>query len=382
MSAPIPERLLLGPGPSNVSPRVRQALTTPILGHLDPAFLQVMDETMDLLRQVFRTRNELTIPISGTGSAGMEAAIVNLVEPGDPVVVAIAGYFGERMAEVARRAGAEVVPVQAEWGRLVDPAAVEEAVRRSGARVVAAVHVETSTGILQPIPPLADVARRCEALLVVDAVASLGGVPLDVDGWGIDLCYSGSQKCLSVPPGLAPLTAGGRARARIAARRTRARSWYLDLSLLQTYWGAERIYHHTAPVSMIYALREGLRVVAEEGLEARCARHRNNAETLCQGLEQMGLRLFVQEGYRAPTLTTVGVPEGIDDLAVRRRLLQEHNIEIAGGLGPLRGKVFRIGLMGEGSTARNVRTFLAAFEAALRAEGFRGGQEYTHVSPG
>jgi len=371
MSTAIPERLLLGPGPSNVSPRVLQALTTPILGHLDPAFLQVMDETMDLLRRVFRTRNELTIPISGTGSAGMEAAIVNMVEPGESMVVAIAGYFGERIAEMARRAGAEVVPARADWGTIVDLQAVEEAVRRSGARVIAAVHVETSTGILQPLPPLVDVARRYDALLLVDAVASLGGVPLDVDELGIDVCYSASQKCLSVPPGLAPLTASARARARMAERRTKVQSWYLDLSMLQTYWGTERIYHHTAPVTMIYGLREGLRLVVEEGLEARWERHRRAAQTLWQGLQRLGLRLYVPEEQRAPTLTTVAVPVGVDDLAVRRRLLQDHNIEIAGGLGPLRGKVFRIGLMGEGSTAGNVHTFLAAFDAALRAEGWR-----------
>jgi alanine-glyoxylate transaminase/serine-glyoxylate transaminase/serine-pyruvate transaminase len=369
----IPQRLLLGPGPSNVSPRVLQAMISPVLGHLDPAFLQVMDETMELLRQVFRTQNDLTIPISGTGSAGMEAALVNLLEPGDCVVVAIAGYFGERMAEMARRAGAEVIPVQADWGHIVDPAAVEEAARRTEPRMIAAVHVETSTGVLQPIPPLVEVARRVEALLVVDAVASLGGVPLDVDSCGIDLCYSGSQKCLSVPPGLAPVTVGERARTRLAARRTRVQSWYLDLSLLQTYWGAERVYHHTAPVTMIYALREGLRHVVEEGLESRWERHRRSAEALWAGLEEMGLRLYVDADHRAPTLTTAEVPDGIDDLAVRRRLLAEHSIEIAGGLGPLRGKVFRVGLMGEGSTGGNVLTFLAAFKAALRAEGYRGG---------
>ena len=371
MTAPVPERLLLGPGPSPVPQRVLQAMASPVLGHLDPAFLEVMDETMDLLRKAFRTTNSLTIPISGTGSAGMEAGVMNLLEPGDRIVVAVAGYFGERIAEMSRRVGADVVTVPTEWGRSVDPRAVEDAVRAAPTRVLAAVHVETSTGVLQLLPPLAQIARAHGALFFVDAVTSLGGVELRVDDWGLDLCYSGSQKCLNAPPGLAPITAGERVRAHLAARRTKVPSWYFDLSLLSTYWGADRVYHHTAPVSMVYAMRESLRMIHEEGLEARWARHRTNAAMLWQGLEEMGLRLLVPVEHRAPTLTTVVVPDGVNDGAVRKRLLQEYNIEIAGGLGPLKGKIFRIGLMGAGSTPRNVLTFLAALQAALTAEGFK-----------
>jgi alanine-glyoxylate transaminase/serine-glyoxylate transaminase/serine-pyruvate transaminase len=371
MTAPVPERLLLGPGPSPVPQRVLQAMASPVLGHLDPAFLEVMDETMALLRKAFQTTNSLTIPISGTGSAGMEAGVMNLLEPGDRIVVAVAGYFGERIVEMARRVGAEVVTVPTEWGRPVDPRAVEDAVQLRPTRVLAAVHVETSTGVLQPLPPLAEIARAHGALLFVDAVTSLGGVELRVDDWGIDLCYSGSQKCLNAPPGLAPITAGEGVRARLASRRTKVPSWYFDLSLLSTYWGADRVYHHTAPVSMVYAMRESLHIIHEEGLEARWARHRANAAMLWQGLEEMGLRLLVPAEHRAPTLTTVVVPDGVNDGAVRKRLLQEYNIEIAGGLGPLKGRIFRIGLMGAGSTPRNVLTFLAALQAALTAEGFK-----------
>lgn len=346
-------------------------MASPVLGHLDPAFLEVMDETMDLLRKAFQTTNSLTIPISGTGSAGMEAGVMNLLEPGDRIVVAVAGYFGERIAEMSRRVGADVVTVPTEWGRPVDPRAVEDAVRAAPTRVLAAVHVETSTGVLQLLPPLAQIARAHGALFFVDAVTSLGGVELSVDDWGLDLCYSGSQKCLNAPPGLAPITAGERVRAHLASRRTKVPSWYFDLSLLSTYWGADRVYHHTAPVSMVYAMRESLRMIHEEGLEARWARHRTNAAMLWQGLEEMGLRLLVPVEHRAPTLTTVVVPDGVNDGAVRKRLLQEYNIEIAGGLGPLKGKIFRIGLMGAGSTPRNVLTFLAALQAALTAEGFK-----------
>jgi alanine-glyoxylate transaminase/serine-glyoxylate transaminase/serine-pyruvate transaminase len=372
--APVPERLLLGPGPSPVPQRILQAMASPVLGHLDPAFLAVMDETMTLLRSAFLTTNNLTIPISGTGSGGMEAAVMNILEPGTPVVVAAIGYFGERIAEMARRAGAEVVTVTAPWGRPADLTAVEEAVRRTKARVLAAVHVETSTGVLQPLPPLVEIAHRHGAFLLADTVTSLGGVELRIDDWGVDIAYSATQKCLNAPPGLAPVTANDRVREAIAARKTKVASWYFDLSLLSTYWGAERVYHHTAPISMVYALREALRIAREEGLEARWARHRAGAELLWNGLEEMGLQPFVPPEYRAPTLTAVAVPDGIDEAAVRRRLLQEYNIEIAGGLGPLKGKIFRIGLMGAGSTPRNVLTFLAAFSAALRAEGYRNGR--------
>lgn len=373
-TAPVPERLLLGPGPSPVPQRVLQAMASPVLGHLDPAFLAVMDETMTLLRQAFLTTNNLTIPISGTGSGGMEAAVMNLVEPGTRIVVVTVGYFGERIAEMARRAGADVVTVAAPWGRQADLMAVEDAVRGSGARVLAAVHVETSTGVIQMLPPLAEIAHHHGAFLLVDGVTSLGGVELRVDDWGVDLIYSATQKCLNAPPGLAPLSANDRVREAIAGRKTKVASWYFDLSLLSTYWGADRVYHHTAPISMVYALREALRMAHEEGLEARWARHQANATRLWQGLEELGLQPFVPLEYRAPTLTTIAVPDGIDDAAVRRRLLRDYDIEIAGGFGPLKGKIFRVGLMGAGSTPRNVLTFLGALGESLRAEGYRPGR--------
>jgi alanine-glyoxylate transaminase/serine-glyoxylate transaminase/serine-pyruvate transaminase len=373
-AAPVPERLLLGAGPSPVPQRILQAMASPVLGHLDPAFLAVMDETMTLLRSAFLTTNNLTIPISGTGSGGMEAAVMNVVEPGTPVVVAAVGYFGERIAEMARRAGAEVVTVTAPWGRPADLAVVEDAVRTTKPRVLAAVHVETSTGVLQPLPPLVEIAHRHGAFLLVDAVTSLGGVELRIDDWGVDLAYSATQKCLNAPPGLAPVTANDRVREAIAARKTKVASWYFDLSLLSTYWGAERVYHHTAPISMVYALREALHIAHEEGLEARWARHRASAAQLWAGLEELGLRPFVPLEYRAPTLTTIEVPDGVDDAAVRRRLLHDYNIEIAGGFGPLKGKIFRVGLMGSGSTPRNVLTFLGALGASLQAEGYRPGR--------
>lgn len=373
-SAPVPERLLLGPGPSPVPQRVLQAMASPVLGHLDPAFLAVMDETMTLLRQAFRTANNLTIPISATGSGGMEAAVMNLLEPGTRVVAVTAGYFGERIAEMARRAGADVLTVPAPWGQTVDLASVEDAVASTRARVLAAVHVETSTGVLQPLPPLVEIAHRHGAFLLVDAVTSLAGVELRVDDWDLDLVYSATQKCLNVPPGLAPLTANDRVRDAITARKTKVASWYFDLSLLSTYWGADRVYHHTAPISSVYALREALRIVHEEGLEARWARHRASAAMLWDGLEEMGLHPFVPLPYRAPTLTTIAVPDGVDEAAVRQRLLQDFSIEIAGGFGPLKGKIFRVGLMGAGSTPRNVLTFLGALRESLVAEGYRPGR--------
>lgn len=370
-TAPVPERLLLGPGPSPVPQRILQAMASPVLGHLDPAFLAVMDETMTLLRSAFLTANDLTIPISATGSGGMEAAVMNVVEPGTRVVVAAIGYFGERIAEMARRAGAEVVTVTAPWGRPGDLSAVKDAVRTTKPRVLAAVHVETSTGVLQPLPPLVEIAHRHGALFLVDTVTSLGGVELRIDDWGIDIAYSATQKCLNAPPGLAPVTAGDHVREAIGARKTKVASWYFDLSLLSTYWGAERVYHHTAPISMVYALREALRIAHEEGLETRWARHRASAAQLWAGLEEMGLRPFVPLEHRAPTLTTIAVPDGVDDAAVRRRLLHDYNIEIAGGFGPLKGKIFRVGLMGSGSTPRNVLTFLGSLGESLRAEGYR-----------
>jgi alanine-glyoxylate transaminase/serine-glyoxylate transaminase/serine-pyruvate transaminase len=367
-----PSRILLGPGPSNVHPRVFQAMMAPILGHLDPDFLHIMDETKDLLRAVFRTQNEQTIAVSGTGSAGMEAAVGNLVEPGERVVVCICGFFGDRIAEMASRYGAEVTRVEAEWGRIIEPEAVEAALKAAGrTKLVAIVHAETSTGIEQPLHDIVRLAHEHGALLMADTVTSLGGCEVAVDDWGIDACHSASQKCLSCPPGMAPLTFSEPAVNALRSRETKVRSWYLDMTLLDNYWGGKRAYHHTAPMTMVYALREGLRLVLEEGLEARVGRHQRNGQALRAGLEAIGLTLHAQEGYRLPLLTTVRIPEGVEDVKLRRALLYEHNIEIGGGLGPLAGKVWRIGLMGVSSSAENVLAVLAALEQELSAQGFR-----------
>ncbi|TMB55447.1 MAG: alanine--glyoxylate aminotransferase family protein [Deltaproteobacteria bacterium] len=371
-----PTRLLLGPGPSEVHPRVLRAMSASLVGHLDPAFIAMMEEVKALLRFVFATGNTLTFPVSGTGSAGMEACIVNLVEPGDAVVVGVNGVFGTRMADVIERAGGVAVRVEAPWGRVVRPEQVEAALRNCGRpKLVALVHAETSTGAWQPLADAARLAHEHGALFLADCVTSLGGAPVEIDGWGIDAAYSGTQKCLSCPPGLAPITFGPRALEVLHKRKTRVQSWYLDFRLLSQYWGEERVYHHTAPISMNYALREALRLVAEEGLEARFARHRKNHEALAAGLGTLGLALAAEEGHRLPMLNAVTVPDGVDEARVRTRLLAEHGIEIGGGLGPMKGKVWRIGLMGESSRRAHVLAVLAALEDALRAEGRR-------VSPG
>ncbi len=361
-----PTRLLLGPGPSNVPPRVLRAMATPVIGHLDPAFLQLMSEVQSLLRYVFRTRNWLTLPISGTGSAGMQAALVNFLEPGDPVLICVNGYFGERMCEMAARLGATVHRLERPWGEVFTPEEVDKALQRHPAKVVAMVHAETSTGALQPLEGMAQVVHKHGALLLVDCVTSLGGVPVLVDDWEVDIAYSGTQKALSCPPGLAPITVGPRAEEVLKQREHKVQSWYLDLTLVQQYWGMERTYHHTAPVSMIYALREALRIVHEEGLERRWARHQRNAELLWEGLQELGLELCVPEPYRLPTLTTVKVPEGVNEAYVRRRLLEDYNIEIAGGLGAWKGKIWRIGLMGFSSRRENVVLLLTALRRILQ----------------
>jgi len=366
-----PTRVLLGPGPSTVHPQVYQAMTQPILGHLDPDFLRIMDETKDLLRAAFRTQNEHTIAVSGTGSAGMEACVANLIEPGERAVVCINGFFGERIAEMASRYGAEVVRVEAEWGRIIEPEAVEAALKAGRTKLVAIVHAETSTGVWQPLSDIVRLAHAHGALLLVDSVTSFTGCELAVDDWDIDATFSASQKCLSAPPGLAPVTLGARATAALNNRETKVRSWYLDMTLLDNYWGGKRAYHHTAPITMVYALRAALRLALEEGLEERIARHRRHGEALWAGLQAMGLALHAREGQRLPVLTTVRIPEGIDDLKLRRALLYDHAMEIGGGLGPLAGKVWRIGLMGYSSSAENVRAVLGALEQELSAQGFR-----------
>ena len=365
-----PTRLLLGPGPSEVHPRVLRAMSAPLLGHLDPAFVAMMEDVKALLRLVFATENALTFPISGTGSAGMEACIVNLIEPGDEVVVGVNGVFGTRMAEVIERAGGIAVRVEAPWGRVVRAEQVEAALKNCRRpKLVALVHAETSTGAWQPLPDAARLAHEHGALFLADCVTSLGGVPVEIDGWEIDAAYSGTQKCLSCPPGLAPVTFGPRAIEALGRRTCKVQSWYLDATLLQQYWGEERVYHHTAPISMNYALREALRLVAEEGLEARFARHRRNSEALVAGLGALGLSLAAEEGHRLPMLNAVSVPDGVDEARVRGRLLAEHGIEIGGGLGPMKGKVWRLGLMGESSRRNAVLTVLAALEDGLRTEG-------------
>ncbi|MBI4201082.1 MAG: alanine--glyoxylate aminotransferase family protein [Chloroflexi bacterium] len=366
-----PFRLLMGPGPSNVHPRVLQAMGSPLLGHLDPDFLRVMDDVREMLRLVFQTANGVTLPISGTGSAGMEASLVNTLEVGDTVVVGINGYFGDRLAQIAARCGATVHRVEAQWGHPLDPSAIEREMKKHAkVKAVAVVHAETSTGVMSPVADIAQVAHAHDALIILDTVTSLGGVEVAVDRWGVDAAYSGTQKCLGCPPGLAPITLGPRAEEVLRKRRNPVQSWYLDLTLLRTYWSENRAYHHTAPISMIYGLREGLRVVLEEGLEARFERHARNATALRAGLQALGLRLFAKEGFRLPTLTTVYVPDGVNDAKVRSTLLRQYNIEIGGGLGPVAGKIWRIGLMGENSKASNVLTFLSALEQLLPQEGF------------
>ncbi len=365
-----PHRILLGPGPSNVDYRVYRALATPIVGHMDPEFIAIMDSVQERLRRVFRTKNPVTIPISGTGSAGMEAALVNFIEPGDEVAVLVGGFFAGRMAEIAERSGAPLIRVETEWGQHTDPNRVAQALRGHRPKVLAVVHGETSTGVLEPLEPLARLAREHGALLVVDTVATLGGTPLDVDEIGIDVCYSGSQKCLSCPPGLAPITVSERAAEVLRHRKTPVQSWYLDLSMVEKYWGKDRTYHHTAPISMVYALGEALALVEEEGLENAWARHARNMAALIAGLTALGLEPLPPPGFRMPTLATIRVPDGVDDARVRSRLLARYNIEIAGGLGPFKGRLWRIGLMGKSSSESNVLLFLAALETLLQEEGF------------
>jgi len=374
-SASFPElqpsvRVLLGPGPSNLHPRVMKAMLSPVVGHLDPDFVKVMEEIKRMLRIVFRTRNEITFPVSGTGSAGMEAVMTNLVEEGDEVIVGVAGAFGERLAEMARRLGARLYRVDADWGRIVEPERLEQALKGARApKLVAIVHAETSTGVHQPIEEISKMAHASGALLAVDGVTSLGCVPLETDGWEIDACYSCTQKGIGAPPGLSPVTFSERAMQAVRSRKTLCRSWYFDLALIEKYWGPDRLYHHTAPITMNYALYEALRIVIEEGLEARFKRHRVNAAALQAGLAGMGLGLASQEGFRLPQLTTVTVPAGIDDARVRAQLLELFNVEIGAGLGPLRGKVWRIGLMGESSKRENVMLILSALETILESMG-------------
>ncbi|MBI5967879.1 MAG: alanine--glyoxylate aminotransferase family protein [Deltaproteobacteria bacterium] len=366
-----PARILMGPGPSNVDPRVLMAMAKPLVGHLDPEFFKIMSSLQDLLRYIFSTKNVQTLPISGTGSAGMEAAFVNVVEPGDRVLVCVNGVFGERMADVAERCGANLRTLSAPWGKAFDLAAVEKELRNFQPKVLAIVHAETSTGVLQPLEEFPKILKNHpDTLLLVDAVTSLGGHPVKVDEWGVDICYSGTQKCLSCPPGLAPITFSQKAMEKTKGRAKKVQSLYLDMIMLGKYWGSERTYHHTAPISMNYALLEALRIVSEEGLERRYERHRRNHLALVAGIEAMGLSMFAEKSYRLWSLNTVSIPAGIDDAKVRKTLLEEYNLEIGGGLGNLKGKIWRVGLMGHSSSETNVLYFLTALEQTLRAQGF------------
>jgi alanine-glyoxylate transaminase/serine-glyoxylate transaminase/serine-pyruvate transaminase len=361
----MPARLLMGPGPSNPYPEVTAAFAQPLLGHLDPEFLRILDETCDRLRAVFDTTNALTLPISGTGSAGMETCFVNLVEPGDTVIIGVNGVFGERMCEVARRAGAEVVRVDADWGQPIDPQRLLDALgAHPGARALAVVHAETSTGVQNDVAPLRAVADT-DTLLLVDTVTSLAGVPLHVDEWGIDACYSGTQKCLGVPPGLSPVTFSPRAVDRISTRSTPVQSWYLDLGLIGDYMGTARKYHHTAPTGMIVALHAGLGVVLDEGLDAVWRRHHVVGRSLQGALGAFGFSLIAPEGARLPQLTSARVPDGVDEAALRRQLLTDYDIEVGGGLGAFAGVAWRIGLMGHTARRSSVAALLGALADLL-----------------
>ncbi len=367
-----PPRLMLTPGPSCMDPRVYRALTTTLVGHLDPWFTEMMSDIQVLLRRVFQTENRVTFPISASGSGGIEAAVVNPLEEDDEAIVCVNGTFSERMAIIAERTRARVTRVEAPYGRPVDPEDVRRAGKGRKIKFVGLTHGETSTSVAHRLNDFREVADELGALLVVDAVATLAGVPLDVDRQRIDICFSGSQKAISAPPGMAPITVNARVEEVLRARKTKVQSWYFDLTTTMNYWGKERTYHHTPPISLIYGMREALRIVLDEGLEARWERHRQNQQALVAGLEAMGLELFVASpADRLVTVTGVRVPEGIEDLKARRQLLDEFNIEIAGGFGPLKGKLWRVGLMGYSSQRGNVLLFLAALEKVLLDQGFR-----------
>ena len=367
----VPPRILLGPGPSGADPRVLQAMMSQMIGYLDPDFMLIMDEVSALLRRVFQTEESLTLALSGTGSAGMEAGLTSLLEPEETVVMCVYGFFCERMVDMAGRVGANVVPLRAEWGRPFPPEMLEEELKKhTNVKMVTAIHAETSTGIKQPLEDLSRLTKDHDALFMVDAVTSLGGNEVAVDRWGIDYCYSASQKCLACPPGLSPVALSPRAHEAVKNRKQKPTSWYLDLALIANYWGFDHVYHHTAPVSMILGLREGLKIALEEGLEARFARHHRNATALWAGLEALGLELVAPEPHRLDQITPVWIPEGIDDNEVRRILLREHYIEIGRGLGEFAGKVWRIGLMGDSSRAELVLRLLSALEEILPRLGY------------
>jgi alanine-glyoxylate transaminase/serine-glyoxylate transaminase/serine-pyruvate transaminase len=359
----------MGPGPSDVDPGVLKAMAMPMIGHLDPQFLAIMDAVKRMLQEVFRTRNEMTFPVSAPGSAGMEACVANFLEAGDTAVICVCGVFGNRMADIVGRCGARLVRVDAPWGKPIDPEQVRAAIKNTTPKLVAIVHAETSTGVLQPLKEIAKLAHEAGALYVVDAVTSLGGTDIRVDEWGIDAIYSGTQKCLSAPPGLSPISFSPRAVKVLMSRKTKVQSWFLDMTMVKKYWGSERTYHHTAPISAIYALHEALRLVLEEGLEARFERHRRLHAALREGLEALGFEFLVEPAYRLPQLNAVRIPPGFDDKKIRRRLLDEFDIEIGAGLGEFAGKVWRIGLMGCSCTPRHVNSLLDALRIIIGDSG-------------
>ena len=364
-------RLLLGPGPSDAHPRVLSAMTTPLLGHLDPQFLEIMNETQSMLRAVYQTKNALTFPVSATGTAGMETCLVNLIEPGDKVLVCTAGYFGNRMVEIAGRCGAQVTVKEAPWGQTFDLQHLREALQSVRPKVLAIVNAETSTGALQDISQVGKLCHEFGALLVTDCVTSLGCTPVKLDEWEVDAAFSCSQKGLSCPPGLSPVSFSPRAVDAVKARKSKVQSWYLDVPSIMSYWGGDRAYHHTAPITMVYALREGLRLVLEEGLEVRFARHIRNHRALKAGLEALGLKYTAGAHCQLPQLNAVRIPDGLDDGACRKRLLNEFGIEIGGGLGDFKGKAWRIGLMGQNSNPNCVFQVLAALEQILVGTGVK-----------
>ncbi len=365
------EVLLLGPGPSPIHPRVLKAMSWNTLGHLDPEFIEIMNEAKELLKYVFETKNQVTLPISATGSAGMEAALVNILEPGDKAVICVNGVFGTRMADVASRCGAQVIEVEADWGSPIEPDDVKKALEANDdVKIVGIVHAETSTGVLQPLEQIVELAHQNGALIVVDTVTSLGGIPVSVDARELDVVYSGTQKCLSCPPGLAPLTLNEKALSVFRFRKNVVQSWYLDLTMLTRYWGEERFYHHTAPINMIYALYEALSIIREEGLQERFKRHKLNSKALVNGFEALGLQMLTSEPYRLPSLHAVKIPDGISDADVRKKLRADYRIEIGGGLGPFKGNIWRVGLMGHGSQKENVNRLIKALGEIMQPMGY------------
>lgn len=365
------KKILLGPGPSNVHPRVLQAMATPLISHLNPDFLKIMDQVQEMLRALFQTSNKVTLPISGTGSAGMEACLCNMIEPDDKVLICVNGFFGQRMCDMVERMGGVLKSIEVNWGEVFDPQQVEKAIKEFHPQIVGIVHAETSTGALQPLKEMSEIVHEAGAILIVDTVTSLGGCPVEVDEWQLNVTYSGTQKCIGCPPGLAPLSFNEAAMNKLSNRKKKGQSFYFDVALITRYWDSERVFHHTAPISMIYALHEALRRVHEEGLENRFRRHKANHEALVAGIEAMGIKMFVPKENRLWTLNAVTIPEGIDDKKIRGKLLTDYNIEIGGGFGPLAGKIWRIGLMGESSSRANVLMFLSALEDTLSGEGVK-----------